>query len=237
MQAHGPGRRRRTWRNLAWISDKISPHPPSHCKNNVESKCSACHPPFGYIKPRSCHHDIPTLTALSAQRSSVCEAAAPPRAFPVYAHARVWSEKTREVSSHIRFPTFCKSVGNPPTAAVDYGSISRCSLPETTHPHRATPADQKENSKHLISRCCSLGRLKLVDTPTGLIVPTSKMGRTVQVACRGRPCTPADVSLSRLVRTLTSRGARLTRLISPQGPWPVAHHYCCCVYHWRVDEV
>eukprot|EP00752_Nemacystus_decipiens_P011243 g9992.t1 len=38
-----------------------------------------------------------------------------------------------------------------------------------------------DNSKRLITQCCSLGRLQLVETPTGLIVPTSKLGKSVQV--------------------------------------------------------
>lgn len=104
-------------------------------------------------------------------------------------------------------------------------------------PIARTPAAIKENSKHLISRCCSLGRLQLVDTPTGLIIPTSKAGKTVQVVCRGRPCTPADVSASRLVRMVmffallvahrppdwcVRSNTRLAlHLFSSRGAWPV----------------
>ncbi|CAM9557777.1 unnamed protein product, partial [Scytosiphon promiscuus] len=56
------------------------------------------------------------------------------------------------------------------------------------------------NSKNLLSKCCVLGPLHLVDAPTGLIVPTSgSQGKMVQVVCKGRPVTTADVSCSRLV--------------------------------------
>lgn len=57
-----------------------------------------------------------------------------------------------------------------------------------------------ENAKQLLSRCCALGRVQLVDAPSGLIVPTGSQGKMVQVVCRGRPVTPADVSCARLVR-------------------------------------
>ncbi|CAM9921821.1 unnamed protein product [Ectocarpus fasciculatus] len=56
-----------------------------------------------------------------------------------------------------------------------------------------------ENSKQLLSRCCALGRVQLVDAPSGFIVPTSSQGKMVQVVCRGRPVTATDVSCARLV--------------------------------------
>ncbi|CAM9646845.1 unnamed protein product, partial [Ectocarpus sp. 12 AP-2014] len=56
-----------------------------------------------------------------------------------------------------------------------------------------------ENAKQLLSRCCALGRVQLVDAPSGLIVPTGSQGKMVQVVCRGRPITPADMSCARLV--------------------------------------
>ncbi|CAM9815958.1 unnamed protein product, partial [Hapterophycus canaliculatus] len=60
--------------------------------------------------------------------------------------------------------------------------------------------DFLDKSKQLLSKCSVLGRTHLVDPPTGLIVPTGgSHGKMVQVVCRGRPVTIADVSCSRLV--------------------------------------
>ncbi|CAN0166225.1 unnamed protein product [Ascophyllum nodosum] len=58
-----------------------------------------------------------------------------------------------------------------------------------------------EHSQNLAEKCSVLGRSGAIEIPTGLIVPSNSEGKVVQVACRGRPITSADVSSIRLVDT------------------------------------